>query len=256
MTTVVLAEKPSVARDIARVLGARKQGEGYLQGNGYVVTWALGHLVQFAEPDDYGSPWNERWSLAQLPIVPQTWKLKTNQRTARQLQIVKQQLNAADTDELIVATDAGREGEHIFRLIYEQTRCRKPFRRLWISSLTDSAIRQGFERLQPGSAFDDLAAAARARAQADWLIGMNLTRAYTVHHQTLCTIGRVQTPTLAMLVEREQEIVACQKTRFYELVAHLQEGFAARYTRDGQTRIEQRETAEKLQQELVSAHFH
>ena len=250
MTTVVVAEKPSVARDIARVLGARRKGQGCLEGDGYVVTWALGHLVHFAEPDDYGPPWNERWSMAQLPIVPQQWKLKTDKRTSSQFQIVKKLINDAATQELIVATDAGREGENIFRLIYEHARCRKPCRRLWVSSLTDSAIRQGLERLQAGSVFDDLAAAARTRAQADWLIGMNLTRAYTVHNKGLCTIGRVQTPTLAMLVERERQIADFKKAFFYELVARLQEGFSAKYSKDGQTRIEKKEEAEKLHQQL------
>jgi DNA topoisomerase III len=246
----VVAEKPSVARDIARVLGVRRKGNGCLEGDGYVVTWALGHLVHFSEPDDYGPPWNERWSMAQLPIVPQQWKLKTDKRTASQFQIVKKLINDSATQELIVATDAGREGENIFRLIYEHARCKKPCRRLWVSSLTDSAIRQGLERLQPGSVFDDLAAAARTRAQADWLIGMNLTRAYTVHNKGLCTIGRVQTPTLAMLVERERQIADFKKAFFYELVARLQEGFSAKYSKDGQTRIDKKEEAEKLHQQL------
>ena len=250
MTTVVLAEKPSVARDIARVLGAQGRGEGCLLGQGYAVTWALGHLVHFAEPDEYGPPWNERWSMEQLPIVPQEWKLKTEKRTAKQFQIVKKLINAADTADIVVATDAGREGENIFRLIYAHARCKKPFRRLWVSSLTDSAIRQGFAQLKPGAAFDDLGAAARARAQADWLVGMNLTRAYTVRNKALCTIGRVQTPTLAMLVEREAAIASFKKAFFYELVARLREGFSAKYSKDGQTRIDKKEEAEQLHQRL------
>ncbi|MEW6755384.1 MAG: DNA topoisomerase 3 [Candidatus Latescibacterota bacterium] len=251
MKTVVLAEKPSVARDVARVLGARLRREGYLEGEGCVVTWALGHLVQFAEPDDYGPEWKGRWSFGQLPIVPSSWKLKTEGRTAAQFRVVRQLLNAADTGEVIAATDAGREGENIFRLIYEHAGCRKPFRRLWVSSLTDEAIRDGLAHLQAGEAFDDLAAAARARTQADWLVGMNLTRAYTVHNGVLCTIGRVQTPTLAMLVSREREIAAFRKTTYYELRATLQEGFTARYARDGQTRIEGREEADELLRQLA-----
>ena len=191
MGIVVVAEKPSVARDIARILGARRKGEGFLEGNGYVVTWALGHLVQFAEPDDYGPPWSERWAVNQLPMIPERWKLKTARSTAAQFQIVRTLLNDTRHDRIICATDAGREGEHIFRLIYEQARCTKSFQRLWVSSLTDQALGQGFHHLQPGAAFDGLAQAARARAQADWLVGMNLTRAYTVHNQVLCTIGRV-----------------------------------------------------------------
>jgi DNA topoisomerase III len=249
-TTVVVAEKPSVARDIARVLGVRQKGDGCLRGDGYVVTWALGHLVEYAEPDEYGPPWNERWSAAQLPMIPDTWKLRTAKKTSAQFKIVKQWLNDADTDQVICATDAGREGEHIFRLIYEHARCRKPVRRLWISSLTDAAIRDGFRRLQDGAAFEPLAAAARARSQADWLVGMNLTRAYTVHNDLLCPIGRVQTPTLAMIVRRDAEIAAFRKAFFYELVAHLAEGFRARYSRDDQTRIDNKQEAERLHQQL------
>ena len=250
MSTVVVAEKPSVARDIARVLGARRKGEGCLEGNGYVVTWALGHLVQFAEPDDYGPPWKGRWSFGQLPMLPEHWKLKTGGSTYAQFQVIRRLLNDVAHDRIVCATDAGREGEHIFRLIYEQARCRKPFQRLWISSLTDEAIRQGFEQLQPGAAFNGLAESARARAQADWLVGMNLTRAYTVHNKALCTIGRVQTPTLAMLTRRDEAIAHFVKAYFYELVAQLAEGFAAKYSRDGQTRIETKEEAERLHRQL------
>ncbi len=250
MATVVLTEKPSVARDIARVLGANKRGQGYVEGNGYIVTWALGHLVQFAEPDDYGPPWNSRWSFAQLPMIPERWKLKTTRSTSDQYQIVKKLLNSPQTEYVICATDAGREGEHIFRLIYEHTRCKKPFSRLWVSSLTDEAIQSGFRALQEGAAFDPLAAAARARGQADWLMGMNLTRAYTVHNKALCTIGRVQTPTLSMVVKRDAAIASFVKAYFYELVAQLEEGFAAKYCKDGQTRIDSKEEAERLHRQL------
>ena len=250
MSTVVVAEKPSVARDIARVLGARRKGEGFLEGNGYVVTWALGHLVQFAEPDDYGPPWKGRWAFSQLPMLPEPWKLNTGRSTYAQFQVVRQLLNDAAHDRIVCATDAGREGEHIFRLIYEQARCRKPFQRLWISSLTDEAIRQGFGQLQPGTAFNGLAQAARARAQADWLVGMNLTRAYTVHNKVLYTIGRVQTPTLAMLAQRDEVIARFVKSYFYELVAQFVEGFAAKYSKDGQTRIDAKAEAERLHRQL------
>jgi DNA topoisomerase-3 len=250
VSTLVVAEKPSVARDIARVLGARRKREGYLEGNGYCVTWALGHLVHFAEPDDYGPPWKGRWSAAQLPMVPDRWRLKTDPKTVSQLKVVEGLLKAPEHVRLVCATDAGREGEHIFRLIYEHARCRKPFDRLWVSSLTDDAIRAGFDALKPGSAYDDLARAARARAQADWLVGMNLTRAYTVHNKVLCTIGRVQTPTLAMIVARDAEIACFQKTFFYELVASLAEGFEARYSRDGETRIAEKAEAERLHAQL------
>lgn len=258
MTIVVVAEKPSVARDIARVLGARRKGEGFLEGNGYRVTWAIGHLIHFAEPDEYGDAqgvdWAGRWSADQLPMIPEAWKLKTAKQTAAQFKIVKALITAPDTERLVCATDAGREGEHIFRLIYRHARCKKPFDRLWISSLTDEAIREGFRALRPGQAYDHLADAARARAQADWLIGMNLTRAYTVHNRVLCTIGRVQTPTLAMIVARDQVIASFTKAFFYELVAHLTTAdaahFDARYIRDGETRIEKKEEAERLHREL------
>ena len=250
MATVVIAEKPSVARDIARVLGASGKGQGCLLGKGYIVTWALGHLVQFAEPDEYGPPWNARWAFSQLPMVPEKWKLRTSKATSAQFQIIKKLINDRETDSLICATDAGREGEHIFRLIYEHARCKKPVRRLWVSSLTDEAIRAGFSQLIDGSQYDDLGSAARMRAQADWLVGMNLTRAYTVHNGVLCTIGRVQTPTLSMIVQRDREIADFKKAFFYELVARMTEGFSAKYTRDGQTRIERKEEAERLHRTL------
>jgi DNA topoisomerase III len=250
MTTVVVAEKPSVARDIARVLGAAGRAEGYLEGHGYRVTWAVGHLIHFAEPDDYGPPWKGRWSLTQLPMVPTDWRLKTTPATAKQFRIVRELINAGDCSEIVCATDAGREGEHIFRLIYEHARCRKPVRRLWVSSLTDEAIRDGFRRLRPGSDYDDLGRAARARAQSDWLVGMNLTRAYTVHNRVLCPIGRVQTPTLAMIVARDAVIEGFVKALFYELVARLAEGFSARYSREGETRIDDKAQAERLQARL------
>ncbi len=247
MTKVVIAEKPSVGRDIARVLGARNSRDGYIEGNGWVITWAIGHLVHLFEPDDYGGLWKERWSLRQLPMVPDHWQLKTDDRTRKQFGIVKRLINDNRTEEVICATDAGREGEHIFRLIYTHAECRKPFKRLWISSLTEEAIAEGFRKLKPGTAFDPLAAAARARAQADWLIGMNLTRAYTVHSGALCTIGRVQTPTLAMIVAREILITQFKKAYYYEIQATLAEGFSAkRIDADNKTRIDVKQEAERL----------
>lgn len=254
LTIVVLAEKPSVARDIARVLGARRKGEGFLEGEGYRVTWALGHLVHFAEPDDYGGDWAGRWAMGPLPMIPERWRLKTDERGAKQFALVKRLITASDTERLVCATDAGREGENIFRLIYRHARCTKPVERLWISSLTDTGIREGLSQLKPGSAYDPLADAARVRAQADWLVGMNLTRAYTVHNRVLCTIGRVQTPTLAMIVERDQVIASFDKVYYYELVAHLAEGFSAKYIKDGETRIATKREAEQLQRALAADH--
>ncbi|MCG6941249.1 MAG: DNA topoisomerase 3 [Thiohalocapsa sp.] len=253
MTTVVVAEKPSVARDIAAVLGASGRGEGCLRGNGWCITWALGHLVHFAEPDDYGADWAGRWSPAQLPMIPERWRLRTDKKTSAQFRIVKALLTAADTERVVCATDAGREGELIFRLIVEHARCRKPVERLWISSLTTEAIRAGFAALRPAADYEPLAAAARARAQADWLVGMNLTRAYTVHNRVLCTIGRVQTPTLAMIVARDAAIANFTKAYFYELIARLKEGFEAKYSKDGETRIDDKAHAERLQRQIDAA---
>ena len=253
MTTVVVAEKPSVARDIAAVLGASSRAEGCLRGRGWCVTWALGHLVHFAEPDDYGADWAGRWSSDQLPMIPERWRLRTDKKTSAQFKIVKALLTAADTERVVCATDAGREGELIFRLIVEHARSRKPIERLWISSLTPEAIRAGFDSLRPAEDYAPLAAAARARAQADWLVGMNLTRAYTVHNRVLCTIGRVQTPALAMIVARDTAIANFTKAYFYELVARLAEGFEAKYSKDGETRIERKEHAERLQRQISAA---
>ncbi|WP_058557197.1 type IA DNA topoisomerase [Thiohalocapsa sp. ML1] len=253
MTTVVVAEKPSVARDIAAVLGAMGRDEGCLRGNGWCVTWALGHLVHFAEPDDYGPDWAGRWAMGQLPMIPERWRLRTDKKTAAQFRIVKALLTAPDTERVVCATDAGREGELIFRLIAEHAHCRKPMQRLWISSLTPEAIRAGLAALRPAADYEPLAAAARARAQADWLVGMNLTRAYTVHNRVLCTIGRVQTPTLALIVARDAAIAGFTKAYFYELIARLAEGFEAKHSKDGETRIEKQEHAERLKRQIDAA---
>ncbi len=203
MTTAVLTEKPSVARDIARVLGANRRGNGSLDGNGYVVTWAIGHLVALGQPHQIESSW-KRWSWDQLPMIPERWPLHIYEKTRDQFEVVKRILCDSEVDEIICATDAGREGELIFRFIYEAAGARKPVRRLWISSLTAGAIRNGFDDLRPASEYDGLADAARGRSRADWLVGMNLSRAYTLACQgDLLSVGRVQTPTLAMVVERE-----------------------------------------------------
>jgi len=206
MSIAVLTEKPSVARDIAAVLGARSRKQGCLEGNGYVVTWALGHLVALAEPAEMRPEW-QRWSWSQLPMIPDAWPLGVQEATRDRFETVKRVLCDPSVSEIVCATDAGREGELIFRLIYEAAGARKPVKRLWISSLTTQAIRAGFESLRPASEFDGLADAARARSRADWLVGMNLTRAYTLaNHGDMLSVGRVQTPTLAMLVERELAI--------------------------------------------------
>ena len=218
MTVAVVAEKPSVARDIAQVLGARERGEGCLRGGGYVVTWAIGHLVVLAEPHELSPRWKE-WRLADLPILPEDWRLTVAEATRDQFNSVHRVLHAPDVTEVVCATDAGREGELIFRYIYEAAGCRKPVRRLWISSLTPEAIARGFRELKDAREYDALARAARARSRADWLVGMNLSRAYSIVHDQVFSVGRVQTPTLAMIVGRELEIRAFVPEDYFEVVA-------------------------------------
>ena len=202
---VVVAEKPSVGRDIARVLGCRERGDGCLTGEKYTVTWAVGHLVTLMEPDELDEKY-KKWSFATLPILPEVIPLKVIPATKDQFSKVKKMINDKETDSLICATDAGREGELIFRYIYEKAGCKKPFRRLWISSMTDEAIREGFAQIRPGEDYDGLYESARCRSRADWLVGMNASRAFTLKYDTLLSIGRVQTPTLAILVKRRGEI--------------------------------------------------
>lgn len=218
MWTVVVAEKPSVARDIAGVLGANKKCQGYLEGAGYRVTWAIGHLVSLPQPHDVDSEW-KRWSWAHLPMLPQSWPLQVIDRTASQFQIVEKLLKGGQTKLVIAATDAGREGELIFRYIYERSGAQAPVKRLWISSLTAGAIRQGFSRLKDGLDYDPLADAAKARSRADWLVGMNLSRAYSLAHGDTFSVGRVQTPTLAMLVERDLTIRDFVPDNYFEVQA-------------------------------------
>jgi DNA topoisomerase-3 len=204
-TVAVLAEKPSVARDIARVLGAGSKGDGYLHGNGYVVTWAIGHLAALAQPHEIRPEWKQ-WRRNLLPMLPRDWPLVVYDKTKDQFETVKRILTSPKVSRVVCATDAGREGELIFRYIYEAAGCGKPVSRLWISSLTPDAIRRGFETLRSGTEYDSLADAARGRSRADWLVGMNLSRAYSLTYGENLSVGRVQTPTLAMLVERELAI--------------------------------------------------
>jgi DNA topoisomerase III len=220
MTIAVVAEKPSVGRDLAGVLGATRRGDGTLSGNGYVVTWAIGHLVGLAEPEGVRPEW-KRWRREDLPLLPERWPLTVFPTTREQFEIVKRVLNAPDVERVICATDAGREGELIFRFIYEAAGCRRPVTRLWISSLTEGAIRDGLRRMKPASAYDDLADAALGRSRADWLVGMNLSRAYGLALDAPLSVGRVQTPTLAMLVERELEIRDFVPEDYLEVVAKL-----------------------------------
>jgi DNA topoisomerase-3 len=218
VSVVVVAEKPSVARDLARVLGANGRAEGALTGNGYVVTWAIGHLVGLEEPEGIDARWR-RWSFETLPMFPAKWPLRVFDQTRSQFELVRRALSAPDVSEVICATDAGREGELIFRFIYEAAGCRKPVKRLWISSLTDGAIREGFSKLRPQRDFDGLAAAALGRSRADWLVGMNLSRAYGLSLDEKLSVGRVQTPTLALLVDRELAIRDFKPEDYLEVVA-------------------------------------
>ena len=227
-TIAVLAEKPSVARDLAKILGAGQRGNGFLHGNGYTVTWAIGHLVALAEPGDIRPEWR-RWNRGQLPMLPAEWPLVVSKDTSEQFEVVRKILNSPEVELVVCATDAGREGELIFRYIYEAAGCRKPFSRLWISSLTPEAIRKGFAKLRDGRDFDPLADAARGRSRADWLVGMNLSRAYTLDFDENLSIGRVQTPTLAMVVERELAIRAFVPEDYLEVVATFSPGPGVAY---------------------------
>ena len=220
-TVAVLTEKPSVARDIARVLGADKRGEGYLQGKGYVVTWAVGHLVSLAQPHEINPQWRQ-WRMDLLPILPEQWPLVVYERTKDQFEVVRKILTSARVSRIVCATDAGREGELIFRYIYDAAESKKPVSRLWISSLTPDAIRKGFDNLRPGSQYDRLADAASGRSRADWLVGMNLSRAYSLFYNEELSVGRVQTPTLAMLVDRELTLRNFVSEDYIEVVATFQ----------------------------------
>ena len=214
---VILAEKPSVARDIARVLGANLKKDGWLEGCGYQVTWAYGHLVTIVEPSVMCKQWGGKWSFSQLPMIPQPFQLTSSSSGSKQFNVIAKLFN--NCDEIINATDAGREGELIFRWIYKHSQCQKPFKRLWISDLTDASIKIGLDALYDGKDFDHLGQSAQCRAFADWIVGLNATRAYTVRNGQLYTVGRVQTPTLALIVNRQKIIDGFEKCYYYELHA-------------------------------------
>ena len=211
---LVLAEKPSAAQSFAKVLGATKREDGYLEGNGYLVSWCVGHLVELSSPESYDERY-AKWKYADLPIFPEQWKYQVSSSTRKQFGILKKLMARADVDSLICATDAGREGELIFRLVYHQCGCKKPFERLWVSSMEDSAIREGFQNLKPSSEYDALYEAALCRERADWLVGMNATRLFSCLYGQTLNVGRVMTPTLAMAVMREAEISAFKSEPFY-----------------------------------------
>lgn len=225
--TLVLTEKPSVAKDIARVLGCRKNGNGCIIGDKYIVTWALGHLVTLADPEAYDNKYKS-WRMEDLPMLPSKMKLVVIGQTSKQFKAVSSLLSSSEVSDIVIATDAGREGELVARWIIQKASCRKPMRRLWISSQTDKAIKEGFASLKPSSQYDNLYKSAQCRAEADWLVGLNVTRALTCKHNAQLAAGRVQTPTLAMIVRREEEILKFRPKDYFTVKADFG-GFTALY---------------------------
>ena len=224
MRTLIISEKPSVAISISKVLGATKKKDGYYEGNGYIVSWCIGHLIQMANPDSYDEKY-AKWNIKDLPIIPEEYKYEAAKSTKKQLNILKKLMNDKEIDKVINACDAGREGEAILRLVYNQANCKKKIKRLWISSMEDSAIKDGFDNLQDGSLYDNLFESAQARAIADWLVGMNLSRLYSCLYKQNYSVGRVQTPTLAMIVKRDDEIANFKKEKYYTVEIDL-DGFS------------------------------
>lgn len=235
---LIVAEKPSVAREIAAIVGADKSETGYLSGNGYYVSWCVGHLVSNAEPDQY-DPELKNWELETLPIVPEQWKTVVLERTKSQYQVLKKLFDSKDVDEIICAGDCGREGELIFRLVYHQAGCRKPVKRLWVSSLEEKELRRGLADLQPASNYDNLYQAALCRSRADWLVGMNLSRLYSIMYSHKLTVGRVQTPTVALIVQRDKDIQNFIPRPYWQIVADMGEWKAY-------TTVDKEETAQKI----------
>lgn len=241
---LIITEKPSVAKDIANVLGINKRENGCMTGNGYIVTWCVGHLIQLAMPEEY-DPKFKSWNLNTLPIFPNKFKYTVNESTKQQYEIVKRLMNSENVDEIICATDAGREGQLIFGYVYINSECRKPVKRLWISSMTDEAIREGFENLKDNKEYFLLYQSARSRSEADWLVGINATRLFSVKYNQKFTVGRVQTPTLAMIVQRQHEIDNFVPEPFYEIAANCGSFISTWYNEDG-TRIKEKEKAEEI----------
>ena len=243
---LVIAEKPSVARSIAAVIGATEKQNGYWQGGGYLVSWCIGHLVSFAEAGQYDEKYC-KWKYEDLPILPQPWQFIVPDEKKQQFEIVRSLLNRSDVDSVTAATDAGREGELIFRFVYQMADCTKPVKRLWISSMEDAAIREGFANLRPDSDYDALYQSALCRAKADWLVGINATRLFSVlYHKTL-TVGRVQTPTLKMLVDRDAKILRFQKEKYYTV------GIQSGSLKAGGGRIASMDEADTLRQACAGA---
>ena len=251
---LVLAEKPSVGKELARVLGCKKNCGGYIEGEKYIVTWALGHLVTLAEPESYGEQY-KTWSMQTLPILPQKMILKVIPQTAKQFHVVKKLLLNKEISSLIIATDAGREGELVARWIIEKVGFHKPIKRLWISSQTDKAIKEGFSKLQDGKNYLPLYRCAQARAEADWLVGLNVTRALTCKYNAQLSAGRVQTPTLAMLVAREEEIKKFVPKDYYIIKADLGGFFVTYQDHKNQTNIFEKQKAQNIAEKIKEQQF-
>lgn len=237
---LVIAEKPSVAKSIADALGGLDKQDGYFEGGGYLVSWCVGHLIELAEPESYGDQW-KKWTYESLPVNPEHWQYEIKEDTKEQYDVLYGLLHDSRVDKVVCATDAGREGELIFRLVYNKASCNKPMKRLWISSMEESAIREGFENLKPGSDYDHLYHSALCRQEVDWLVGINGTRFFTVlYGGEVLKVGRVQTPTLAMLVERESKIMNFKKEQYF--MAHILCGGVDAATE----RIDSKTEAEKI----------
>ena len=252
--TLVLAEKPSVGRELARVLGCRQGGNGYLSGGQYIVTWALGHLVELAEPEAYGEQY-KTWSMDTLPMLPEKMELKVIPETSKQYSVVKKLLHSPEVGSLVIATDAGREGELVARWILEKAGFHKPVKRLWISSQTDRAIREGFANLKDGKAYYNLYMSAQSRAEADWLVGLNVTRALTCKFNAQLSAGRVQTPTVALLVQREEEIRRFVPKDYYTVRADLGNFFVTWHNGKNQTAISDKEKADAIAEKIREKKF-
>ena len=247
---MIVTEKPSVAMAYAKVLGAHGRQDGYLEGSGYLISWCVGHLVELAPPSAYGERY-VKWNIADLPILPEKWQYLVSASTKKQFSVLKKLLHRADVETVVNSCDAGREGELIFRLVYEQAGCRKPVSRLWLSSMEDNAIREGFANLKPSTEYDALYQAALCRERADWMVGINCSRLFSCLYGRPLAVGRVMTPTLAMTVEREAAIAAFVPKKFYTVALELTSGFVA-----SSRRISEKAAAEKLlagcREEMVS----
>ena len=250
--TLVLTEKPSVAKDIARVLGCKKSGNGCLIGDRYVITWALGHLVTLADPEAYDGKY-KTWRMEDLPMLPEKMKLVVIPQTSKQFKAVSALLNSNEFSELVIATDAGREGELVARWIIQKAHFKKPMKRLWISSQTDKAIKEGFANLKPSRQYDSLARSAQCRAEADWLVGLNISRALTCKHNAQLSAGRVQTPTLAMIVKREDEILKFRPKDYYNVRVYFNEFSALYKDSKGQAYIGDFDSAQRIADEVKGA---